>query len=70
MYAIGIVSSKSEVSGEKQVSLFIYDTWRIFKLKNTIPKNFPEWGIFHYHENSDECFWINPVTIIERATFV
>jgi hypothetical protein len=65
MYALGMITTS--IPDKTQIALFVKEKWEYYNLKNTIPQGFPEWGLFHYHENSKECYWVNPITIIERA---
>lgn len=64
MYAVGIMQK------DGNVALSINGQWAYKALRNPedIPVNFhTEVGFFRYHQNSGECFWIDPKIIIERA---
>jgi len=64
MYAVGIIENTGNVA------LVVQGQWVRKVLKNpqdVTPNNITEMGLFHFHSNSDECYWVNPNDIIERA---
>ena len=65
MYAVGMIQENGDVA------LSVNGMWAYKKLKNpqdVPPKHHTEVGFFRYHPLSEECFWIDPKIIIEKAT--
>lgn len=65
MYTVGVIQDNNSVA------LSVDGKWAYKLLKNPeeVPPNYhTNMGFFRYHPSSDECFWIDPKIIIEKAT--
>lgn len=66
MYAVGLIQKNGTVA------LSVDGQWVYKTLKN--PEDIPpddktEVGFFRYHPLSEECFWVDPKIILEKAVF-
>lgn len=59
MKAIGMVAGRKS-AGREVASLFINHEWEDFILTNSIPKNYPDFGVFAFNPDDRSCQWIDP----------
>lgn len=62
MFALGIITTEKAVNRDTIVELLIKSEWKPFLIDKdfSVPKEYPEWGLFQYDENGEYCKWVHP----------